>query len=228
MNSVHGSQKIAVKYQLRVVFRHHDFLNVIVKECEKEIQSYLRRVLVQKQSYGNFAGMRVKTLFNQLFFTCFIYVAVFQLCQNFYCAFLIKRQSEPRYPWSMPVYNRAGIIGFCCSTGLFTLDHQYQISKYEKKINSSYIQILSIRRKFYYDNSLSRRKSEMISISDRIRDSKSWLKFVVAATGVLFLLSVKICQIWLAINGNRTVRLVVPVKRRPDTCGWRMRMGKCG
>ena len=31
----------------------------------------------------------------------------------------------------------------------------------------------------------------MISISDRIRDWKSCLKFVVAATGVLFLLSVK-------------------------------------
>lgn len=57
--------------------KNNDFLNVIVKECEKEIQSYLRRVLVQKQSYGNFAGMRVKTLFKQLFFTCFIYVVVF-------------------------------------------------------------------------------------------------------------------------------------------------------
>lgn len=74
---LHWSQKIAVKYQLRIVFRYHDFLNVIVKECEKEIQSYLRRVLVQKQSYENFAGKRVKTLFKRLFFTCFIYVVVF-------------------------------------------------------------------------------------------------------------------------------------------------------
>ena len=35
MNSAHSSQKIAVKYQLRIVFRYHDFLNVIVKEYEK-------------------------------------------------------------------------------------------------------------------------------------------------------------------------------------------------